>query len=255
MWRSEGSKAPVFYVHGDLAGGGGYCAELARTIDAAHPFYDIAPHGTDGRPLPATIEAMAADNVRRLHALVPQGPVILAGFCNGGMVAYEMARQLTAAGNVVQHLTLIDAVTFNVALPSNVAARRRARQAIERFRAALARPGRPAGNHWSAWHDRLVDDMNAALARYFPGPYAGSVSLLWSDERTADEVVAAQARWQRIAPAATMDRIRGSHLTSVTRHLGETASILARHIAGPCADWDQRPARQDRLHGPLAPSL
>lgn len=255
-WRSEGDATPIVYLHGDLAGGGAYCAELARSIDAAHPFYVIAPHGTDGEPVPSTIEAMAEDNIRRLRALVPDGPVALAGFCNGGMVAYEMARRLRASGRRVEHVTIVDAVTFNVGLPPLTVARRRVRQAFARLRTAYARSERPAAVRWSDWHDRLVDDMNAALARYIPRAYAGSVSLLWSDERNAEQAAAATARWHRIAPAASAGRVPGSHLTSVTRHLGETARVLAQHVSGaPSTNWDQRPLHQDRLQGPLAEPL
>lgn len=251
--RAEGSGIPVVYLHGDLAGGGAYCAELVRSIDVAHPFYVIAPHGTDGRAVPASIEAMADDNVSQLWTLVPPGPIVLAGFCNGGMVAYEMARRLAEAGVRVQHVTIIDGTTANVGLPPHVAARRRLRHAFARLRTAATRP---AGDRWSDWHDRLVDDMNVALGRYIPGPYAGNVSLLWSDERSAAEAALATARWQRIAPAATADRVPGSHLTSVTRQLAETARVLARHVAGAThADWDQRPPRRDRLHDSLAHSL
>jgi thioesterase domain-containing protein len=51
---------------------------------------------------------MAADRVETLLAFRPQGPLILGGFCWGGFVALEMARQLRARGLEVGTLLLID---------------------------------------------------------------------------------------------------------------------------------------------------
>jgi thioesterase domain-containing protein len=52
---------------------------------------------------------MAEENVRQLVALQPQGPYLLGGFCNGGQVAYEMARQLKQKGLEVGVVILVEA--------------------------------------------------------------------------------------------------------------------------------------------------
>ncbi len=54
------------------------------------------------------IEDMAARYVQELRAVQPRGPYALGGFCLGGVVAFEMSRQLTADGERVAHLILID---------------------------------------------------------------------------------------------------------------------------------------------------
>jgi thioesterase domain-containing protein len=46
----------------------------------------------------------------------PNGPYRVAGFCVGGVVAYEMARQLQQAGETVQSLVLIDSTPVNAQL-------------------------------------------------------------------------------------------------------------------------------------------
>jgi amino acid adenylation domain-containing protein len=104
-----GSRAarPLFCVH--PAGGNVLCyAELARALGPEQPLYglqlaDPAPLG----PVP-TVETMAARYLEELPAVAPAGPYALGGWSLGGAIAYEMARQLRAAGEAVELLALID---------------------------------------------------------------------------------------------------------------------------------------------------
>lgn len=99
--QPHGSKTPLFFLHGDFSGGGFYCRSLARHIGDDRPFYAIHPHGLHGELPPKTIEAMAADRLRDIRRVQPDGPYFLGGFCNGAVVAFEMARQLHAEGEEV----------------------------------------------------------------------------------------------------------------------------------------------------------
>jgi thioesterase domain-containing protein len=67
------------------------------------------PDGFDGKPMLPTVEAMAEENIKQFIALQPQGPYFLGGFCNGGVVAYEMARQMEQQGLEVGLIILLDA--------------------------------------------------------------------------------------------------------------------------------------------------
>ena len=106
--RAHGARIPLFYLHGDYNGGGLYCHGLARGLDPDRPFYVLTPHGLDGRPLPGTIEEMAAERLAALRAARPRGPYHLAGFCNGGHLALEMARRLRAEGERVGVVVMIE---------------------------------------------------------------------------------------------------------------------------------------------------
>ena len=65
--------------------------------------------GLDGVHAPfAKIEAMAAHYVKELQTLQPEGPYFLGGYCYGGTVAFEMARQLQAQGQKVALLAVMD---------------------------------------------------------------------------------------------------------------------------------------------------
>jgi thioesterase domain-containing protein len=104
-----GARRPFGFLHGDLTNGGVYALAFARALGADVPVDVFHPHGTYGLPALHSIEAMAADHVRTLRAVQPHGPYRLGGFCGGGLVAFEMARQLHAAGERVEFLALVDA--------------------------------------------------------------------------------------------------------------------------------------------------
>jgi thioesterase domain-containing protein len=61
-----------------------------------------------GEPLPATLEEMAADYVAAIRTVQPAGPYLIGGWSLGGVAAFEVAQQLSAAGERVELLALLD---------------------------------------------------------------------------------------------------------------------------------------------------
>jgi len=106
--KNSGSKTPLFFVHG--AGGSAFAfTELARQLDPDRPFF--AFHDTDMgefNTLECSIESIAMNYVAALQTVQPAGPYLLGGWSMGGLVAYEMARQLLAQDQVVALLALVD---------------------------------------------------------------------------------------------------------------------------------------------------
>jgi hypothetical protein len=105
-----GSKRPFFFLHGDWKGTAFFCFSLARELGSEQPFYALEAYRFDGLPVPPTVETMAAAHIELMRAVQPEGPYLLGGWCNGGLVAYEMAQQLHTAGQTVDLLVLIDAI-------------------------------------------------------------------------------------------------------------------------------------------------
>src|SRR5205085_5144245 len=106
--QRRGSRPPLFLVHG--AGGGmfwGY-ANLARCLGEDQPVYAFKSRGLDGLDEFATVEEIAAHYVADMRARQPHGPYYLGGYCFGGNVAYEMARQLDAQGERTALLALMN---------------------------------------------------------------------------------------------------------------------------------------------------
>jgi len=104
-----GPKSPIYFIHG---GGGSALSyrDLARAIDGERAMYGFNARGLDSdEPPHASIEAMASHYLALARTVHPGGPFLLVGASFGGTVAYEMARQLTAAGDAVGLCALLDA--------------------------------------------------------------------------------------------------------------------------------------------------
>jgi thioesterase domain-containing protein len=107
--RQEGMPRPLFCVH--PAGGTVFCyRDLARFLDPSRPLYGLQARGIDGLQSPHTrIEDMAGEYVAAMRSVQPQGPYLLAGWSLGGILAFEMARQLASDGFETGLLAVIDA--------------------------------------------------------------------------------------------------------------------------------------------------
>ena len=84
-------------------------AALARCLGSDQPVYGIAPlamTGTQGEPW--RLEELAALHVDELLAFRPAGPFWIGGYSYGGLLAFEIARQLQERGRPVPVLALID---------------------------------------------------------------------------------------------------------------------------------------------------
>jgi thioesterase domain-containing protein len=95
----------VHPVSGSAYGYGG----LAGLLPAEQPVYGLeAPGFDDDREPLDSVPALAADHVRTLDRLLPGLIGGLLGWSTGGLVAYEMAALLAAAGRPVPALILVD---------------------------------------------------------------------------------------------------------------------------------------------------
>ena len=106
--QSAGSQPPVFGMPGVGGSVLNYNA-LARLLGLDQPFYGLQSRGLDGSEEPLTrIEDIAAWFLREIREVQPDGPYYLVGMCMGGIVAYEMAQQLLAAGQEIGLLALLE---------------------------------------------------------------------------------------------------------------------------------------------------
>ncbi len=108
--QPKGSRTPLFFLHGDWAGGGFYCSRLSRQLGEDQPFYALPPYHV-GKPKLLSMEEMAAYHIKIIKGHTPHGPYLLGGYCIGATVAMEIARQLVKQGEKVAHLLLIDPPT------------------------------------------------------------------------------------------------------------------------------------------------
>ncbi len=110
--KATGTKPPLYIVHGANHQVLIFDA-LAQFMDKDQPVYGLQSRGLNGTDKPHdSIDQMAADYIKEILASNPKGPYALAGFSYGGIVAYEMARQLRAQGKEVTILAQFDTYVF-----------------------------------------------------------------------------------------------------------------------------------------------
>lgn len=223
--QPHGTRAPVFAVPGH--NGDVFCYRaLAHCLGDERPFFGLEPPGLDGFGEPlgdmAQLAGYFAAQVRAFHG---DAPCIVAGYCAGGTVALELARQLQQQGTVVAYIALFGA-PFPTWYRRSGQLRWRLRQLAARVakhaRALAARP--PAG--WRAYLQEKLRDRHArieaesapvtdpilvrrgkveqatlrAVRRYAPARFAGRIGLFlpFQDAELNDGA----RRWRRLAEDA-----------------------------------------------------
>jgi amino acid adenylation domain-containing protein len=247
--RPNGSKPPFFCVHG-LGGNVLEFSDLARHLDDDQPFYGFQSQGLDGKqPLLASVEDMAAHYLKEMRELQPVGPYFIGGRSLGGTIAFEMTRQLRAAGQEIGLLALLDTYP---AQPARFV-RRLARHTTNlrglslpeklRYVAQKARfvPRKIKGRVWRTIYDSLqkfgrtvpralhsVTEFNSLAAhRYLPQAYDGKVTLFWAcdDLRASNDLVEG---WRALATGGIeVQKIPGNHLNLIKEpYVAELANKL-----------------------------
>jgi amino acid adenylation domain-containing protein len=110
--KPEGTRPPLYIVHG--AGLEVLIFNtLPRNMATDQPVFALQAKGLNGEEVaPSTMEEMAAHYVAEVVAHNPSGPYALAGYSSGGIVAFEMAKQMIAAGRVVSFLGMLDTYAY-----------------------------------------------------------------------------------------------------------------------------------------------
>lgn len=99
---------PVFWFHPSMGGVDVY-EELASKIN--RPFYACAAKGWLTRKKAIHgIENMSRFYIELIKRVQPEGPYELGGYSLGGIIAYEVARQLQESGEQVKNVVMVDAI-------------------------------------------------------------------------------------------------------------------------------------------------
>ncbi|MCA1566084.1 MAG: amino acid adenylation domain-containing protein [Acidobacteria bacterium] len=244
-------KPPFFCVH--PAGGGVLCyAALARHLGQDQPFYGLQAQPPEaGQPPHTRIEEMAAAYVEAITTLQPEGPYLLGGWSMGGVVAFEMARQLEAQGRTVALLALLDtrvphpggydeadelsliasfAQDLGLPLDGMTISEERLQQCSpeellayvsEQARASEIMPPDMELSDLSRRFRVFKSNVRAMLG-YVPQPYAGRVALFTAGKDSQERCDPSYG-WSRLATAALeVHGVPGDHFTMVRRPHVET---------------------------------
>ena len=110
--KPKGNKMPLYMVHG--AGLNVLLFNtLALSMSPQQPIYGLQAKGLNGIDEPLTkIEDIAAHYIAAIMQQNPTGPYALAGYSFGGIIAFEMAKQLEAIGKEVKMLAMFDTYAY-----------------------------------------------------------------------------------------------------------------------------------------------
>jgi aspartate racemase len=264
----DGAGAALVVLHGVLTGGGFYCLALARRLGPEHPLHVVHPCDGEAAPLPETIEAMAEAHLPALRRLQPHGPYRFFGYCNGGLVAYELARRLRAAGEEVPLVAVIGpppvarftaAAALAAAIGPRLGASRQAcLEPIARARSlayalSLLPPRRraafalgkalhrgaaaPVLPEWMHRREpmtdavvRLMERYYRVIMRYFPRPYPGRVVVLVPRDEPLRATADRTQGWGRLAASVDVHEVPGDHHTVVREHADVIADRLRPYL-------------------------
>jgi aspartate racemase len=265
--QPHGSKRIIFCVHG-IGGNVLGFEPLSRYLGSDQPMYGLQARGLDQCTPPHTqVEAMAADYIREMRTLQPHGPYQILGQSFGGLVAFEMARQLQAQGEQVALLGLLDTIfteqeearTKRATMEGWKFQFRRLRFHLSdfyrsSFREKLAFVGRKYRTiHrrvrswlWRVWHwARAKRSLSPAVAaaswnvteacwmaahNYVPRPYQGSITLFRAAEYSFGDCPQEHGGWQGFAEAGvTTHHVPGDHLTMLQEpHIATLAAAIEK---------------------------
>ena len=264
--RAEGTRAPFFCVH--PVGGNVLCyAALARQLGPDQPFYAFQSADSE----PHTIETLAEYYLQELRTVQPQGPYRLGGWSMGGVIAFEMARQLAAEDDRVQLLALIDSYApqsierpepfdllrlfvedfegaFGRSLGFSVDDLRQLSFAdtlailLERARASEMVPDELGLAELQGLFDVYQANLSALLA-YRPRAYAGKVTIFRSAAATTDEALG----WAPLAADVESFAIEGDHYSIIN---GPPVKALAARLSGMLndeRDWQKEAQKAARI--------
>jgi aspartate racemase len=106
--QPQGSRPPIFCVHGG-AGTILHLEPLARRLGSDQPFYGLQSSGLYGGSAPLkTVQDMATHYLTEMREVHPGGPWLLAGYCFGTIVAFEIAQRLLAEGEDVRMVAMFN---------------------------------------------------------------------------------------------------------------------------------------------------
>ncbi|MBX3728972.1 MAG: AMP-binding protein [Candidatus Sumerlaeia bacterium] len=216
---------------------------LGRLMAGERPLYTFHPLGAlPGETPHRTIAEMAAAYVRELLDHRPEGPFLLGGRCGGGMVAWEMARQLTAAGHEVPVVVLLEtkrapypadrllrlryATAVVAGLPFAPRAGEASRWFVHRMLARLRAPGHPAAREpenddapsvFPSERERaMLQAHNRACLHYRVAPAATRLALVLAEAGNAFIDHQRAVLWRLLARRGTEFHVLpGDHLQTL----------------------------------------
>ncbi|MBE9029045.1 amino acid adenylation domain-containing protein [filamentous cyanobacterium LEGE 11480] len=250
--QTGGTKPPVFLVPGGNHGERELITltKLIYSLGPDQTVYGLRTQSVEGKGAPyESLEAMAADYVRELRQLQPQGPYQLLGECTGGLVALEMAQQLQLQGEVVGNLVLLDTAFPSQARSQSFREGRKISTQLRKYRRDIAQlKPRQIARHSLAQikkatalfvSPKILDQQTQGyyaaikhkenIFKYQPRPYTGQMTLLINRASYEHKPTLG---WEALEGVElTVYPVSGDHDSYIGQHVKSTADVLKRCLA------------------------
>ncbi len=250
--QPHGPRAPIFCVPG-VGMDPYYFRHLVRRLGGEQPFYVLRDLRLSDLGRTTTIEQLAQRLALAVHSVRPDGPYVLSGHCFGGIIAFELARQLALTGDPVSLLVLFDTPTPGypkvlrrgasyvreaVRFPFNRNVTARDVFAHMRFLAGLARRRLQNRLPQSA---QPWPPYEIAARQYSPQPYPGRICVILAAEQCSTRILEdVRLGWQDFARGGFEYKIvPGDHNTMFTEpyvhQVGDHLEQALRSLRPPLA--------------------
>jgi acetoacetyl-CoA synthetase len=207
-----------------------------KHIATDRPIYGLQARGIDGLDEPLSrIEDMAEFYLAAIKTLQPRGPYVLVGYSLGGLVVLEMAQRLSAKGEKVALLAMLDAYPQFRYLSLGQRVLLVARQGRRGLHSLGNLTGSapyqpPAGVLLTPAMQRVRDAAYLALTRYRPRFYPGKIRFVRAEISSAFPEDA-KAVWAPLAEEFEVETVPGDHLGMIATHYESLAALLSRYLS------------------------
>lgn len=139
---------------------------LARLLPRSFTVYGVQPKTQPGVPMAhLSIVEMASFYLEQIKQVQPEGPYHLGGLCAGGVISFEVARQLGQRGDAVATVALLDAVEPTAPLKRFRTAKRRITRVRQLWRRTLGLDGVPPSTMLRGQQHHVLGSAAHALSR------------------------------------------------------------------------------------------
>lgn len=239
-------RLPLFLVSGK---GGSVIVfrELARQLGPEQTVIGLTHDGFSPQTFPRTFAAMAACYVDAIRRIQPEGPYQLGGYSAGGLLAFDVARQLTQAGHVVRFLGLIDTALDNRLAPKwkrllkhADLLRKHPRSHIPRYATAISRRVRAAvrwmrGQGFDLYPEVQVPPLQQAYMavrkREAVQGWSGRVTLFVARHGWGTDAIAPDLGWNAYCPDLEIVEVDGEHQTVLVEDVASLGRAMREALA------------------------
>lgn len=228
LLRAGIEDRPIFMSHG-LGSSAMEFFDLLKHFRTSRAIYGLQSKGSDGMGPPSTrVEDMASFRLAAIRSIQSRGPYTLVGYSLGGVIAFEVARQLSASGETIASLIMIESYPCTEALPFWKPAHLALAQSRywgSDFWRSLRRETRPRPLVGVRERARVSDFIG--WVRYKPGFCKAKITFFCGEESKYPEPASV---WSSLSSTFEVEMVPGDHHTCLSLHFADLGEMLSRHL-------------------------